>query len=89
MLRSKPACACSARSSDAVDVVFGVLGHVVVDDVADVGDVDAARDDVGGDEYLDLAGAEVFQRGLACVLRARPPQLGVCNSTLDALRDSF
>ena len=42
-----------------------VLGALVVDDVGDVVDVDAAGRDVGGDEHVDLAGAERLQRLLA------------------------
>jgi len=48
----------TASSPDAVDVVFGVFGDAVVDDVGDAGDVDAASGDVGGDE--DVVGA-VFE----------------------------
>ena len=35
--------------SDAVDVLIDLLGHVVVDDVLDVFDVEAARSDPGAD----------------------------------------
>jgi hypothetical protein len=36
-------------------------GHVVVEDVADVLDVEAAGGDVGGDEDVDLAGLEAVE----------------------------
>ena len=49
-------CACGA--ADAVYVVFGVVGYVVVDDAEDVVDVDAAGHDVGGYEHGDLSGLE-------------------------------
>ena len=32
----------AGRTSDAVDVVFGIMGHVVVDDGEDIVDVDAS-----------------------------------------------
>ena len=38
------------------------MRHVVVDDVADGRNVDAARGDVGGDHDLILAGAEALER---------------------------
>ena len=52
----------------AVQVGLLVLGALVVDDVRDVLDVDAAGGDVGGDEDVDLAVAERAQRLLAGAL---------------------
>ena len=51
------ASACGA--ADAVDVVLGITGHVVVDYQRDVVHVDAARHNVCRDEDVHLAGAEV------------------------------
>src|SRR3989454_12426680 len=42
------------RPSHAMDVVLGAVGHVEVDDVRQLLDVDAAGGDVGGDEDRDL-----------------------------------
>ena len=56
------------RAADAVDVLLGHVGQVVVDDVADPGDVDAAGGDVGGDEMGDPAGAERGEGALALAL---------------------
>ena len=39
-----------------------VLGNLVVDHVGHVVDVDAAGGDVGGDQYVDLTGAEGLER---------------------------
>ena len=60
----------AARAPDAVDVVLGVHGHVEVHDVAHVGDVDAAGEDVGGNEDVTAAVAEGAQGALALVLAA-------------------
>ena len=57
--------ACAAGAPDAVHVGLLVLGDLVVDDVGDVVDVDAAGGDVGGDEHVDVAGAERLERLLA------------------------
>ena len=57
-----------AGAADAVQVGLLVLGALVVDDVGDVLDVDAASRDVGGDEHVDLAAAEGAQRLLAGAL---------------------
>ena len=35
-----------ARASDPVYVVFGVVGNVIVEDVADIGDVEAPGGDI-------------------------------------------
>jgi len=37
----------AARPSDTMHIVLGMLRHIVVDDVADVGDVESARCDIG------------------------------------------
>ena len=44
----------AAGAADAVNVALGVVGDVVVEDVADSLDVQAARGDVGGDEDVEL-----------------------------------
>ena len=49
----------TGRTADTVDVVLGVAGHVEVDDHRDVVDVDAAGDDVGGDDDVELAALEL------------------------------
>ena len=50
--------ACTGGASDAVNVVLGIVGCIVVDDHGDVVDVDAARHDVGGHEQIHLSCAE-------------------------------
>jgi hypothetical protein len=51
----------AARAPDAVHVVLGVFRQVVVDDVRDRLDVEAARSDVGGHEDRQLAVLEIAQ----------------------------
>ena len=53
-----------------MDVILRVLRHVVVDDVADVLDVQSARGDVGGHQHLEAAVTEAAQRLLPLALRA-------------------
>ena len=53
-----------------MDEVVGAVGQVVVDDVRDVRDVDAAGGDVGRDQDAALAGGERLERGSALRLRA-------------------
>ncbi len=50
-------------------VVLGVERHVVVDDAGQLGDVQAARGDVGGDQHFDLVALERVERGQAFGLR--------------------
>ncbi len=52
----------ASGSPDAVDVIFGMLRHVVIDDVTDAGDVEPARGDVGCDHDFVLARLESFER---------------------------
>ncbi len=58
----------AAGAADAVQEGLLVLGGLVVDDVGDALDVDAARGDVGADQHVDLAVAEGAQRLLAGTL---------------------
>ena len=55
----------AAGAADAVHVGLGVGRDVVVDDVADPLDVEAAGGDVGGDQDVELAGLELVDRALA------------------------
>ena len=49
------------RLTYAVDVLVAVIWHVVVDDVGDVGDVEAAGSHGGGHQDGLVAGTEVVQ----------------------------
>ena len=66
----------AAGAADAVHVVLGVERHVEVEDRRQVGDVEAARRDVGGDQQVDLAALERVQRLQALVLRLVAMQRG-------------
>ena len=52
----------AAGAADPVHVILGMLGHVVVDNVADAGDVEAACGDIGGDHDFVFAALESFER---------------------------
>ena len=60
----------AARATDAMDVVLGMMGHVEVDDVADLLDVDPARGDIGGNHHFVATAAETAQRLLTLSLGA-------------------
>ena len=51
----------AAGPADAVHVILGVVRQVVVDDVADSLDVNAAGGDVGGHDHRNLSFAEIAQ----------------------------
>ncbi len=55
----------SSGASDAMEVGLLIVRALVVDDVGDSVDVDAACRDIGGDEHIDLAIAEGAQGLLA------------------------
>ena len=59
----------AAGAADAVDVFLGGFWYIVVDDVGNRGDVEAAGGDIGGDEAGEFAFAEFTQGLLAARLR--------------------
>src|SRR5580704_7565591 len=52
----------AAGAADAVHVVVGMDRHVEIIDVADVGNIEAARGDVGGDQQRNFVLAELLER---------------------------
>jgi len=60
--------ACTAGAADAVDVRLGDVRQLVVEDVRDAVDVDAARGDVGRNEHAHRPGTEALERTLAGAL---------------------
>jgi hypothetical protein len=52
-----------------MDVVLGVVRQVVVDDVGDALDVQAAGGDIGRDEHRNLAAGESFEQAQTLFLR--------------------
>src|SRR6185312_13395020 len=60
----------AASAADAVDEVVGAIGQVIVDDMRNVSDVDAAGSNVGRDENAALFLGEALQRCRALRLRA-------------------
>ena len=68
--RDRDAVGAGARgAADAMHVALRDVRQVVVDDVADAFDVDAAGGDVGGDQGAHLAVAEGREHALALALR--------------------
>lgn len=61
-------CAGARGTAHAVDIVFGDLREVVIDDVFDVRHVEASGRDIGGDQNAEVAFAEVFHDFIAFVL---------------------
>ena len=57
-----------AGATDAMDIRFRFRGKVVVDDVGDVFDIQAASRDVGCDEHGRLPGLKLSQRSGPCAL---------------------
>ena len=60
----------AAGPADPVHVVFWMLGHIVIDDVTDAGDVDSARRNIGRDHDFIFAALETFERFDALALGA-------------------
>ena len=59
------AAAGTARAADTVGIAFRIVRHVIVDDVADALDVQAAGGHVGSHEDVDLAVFQLLDRALA------------------------
>src|ERR1700749_763951 len=51
----------AAGAADAMDIVVGVMRHVEIEDVADLGNIEAARGDVGGDQEGNFTLAELIE----------------------------
>ena len=71
-----PPAAGAAGAADAVDVIVGARG-VVIEDVV-TWDVEAAGGDVGGDQELQIAGAEAVER-LGAQDWSRSPWIGAAS----------
>ena len=56
-------------AADAMHVVFGIVRQVEIEHVAHVGNVQAARGDVGGDQHGDVAVVEIAHHLQALGLR--------------------
>ena len=52
----------TAGAADPMHVIFRVLRDIVIDDVTDTRDVEAARGDVGRDHHFVFAALKTFQR---------------------------
>src|SRR6266478_7476936 len=52
----------AAGAPDAMDVIFRMLGHIIIDDMTNAGNIEAARRDVGRDHYFILAALKTFKR---------------------------
>ena len=51
---------CPSGSPDAVNIVLGILGEVVVDDVTDLIDMKAAGGHIRGHEDSDFSASEIL-----------------------------
>ena len=67
--------------ADAMDICLWLHRHVEVNDVCDVGDVNAARRDIGCNQHADMAIREVVQGALAGVLRLVAVEGGGANAS--------
>ena len=61
-------CASACGAADAVNVILTVLGQVVVDDAFHIRDVQAARCNIGTDQYLQFAALKTHQHAEAFFL---------------------
>ena len=56
------------RSTHSVNIIFGIIGYIVIDDQADVLDVYAPAQHIGSDQYPYLPGFELSQYFLPVLL---------------------
>ena len=64
-----PVLACSRGAADSVDILFGHIGQLVIDHVANARNVDPARGHIGRDQHRHAGLAELVERALALRLR--------------------
>ena len=48
--------------ANAMDIILGMLRHIVIDDVTDAGDIEPPRSDIGRNHHFIFAALETFQR---------------------------
>lgn len=53
---------CASSASDAMDVIFGMFGKVVIDDMGDAVHVNAASGDVGRDKDANRTVLKILER---------------------------
>jgi hypothetical protein len=73
----------AARAANAMHVIVGLPRHIVVEDVAHVGDIETTSSHVAGSEECDLAVAELVQRCRA----ARLVHIAVQGASVEAVLD--
>jgi hypothetical protein len=61
---------CTSSTTDSVDVVLGHVGHIKIEHVRELFNIDATRDDVGRHQQRDGASLEFSQGQCALGLRA-------------------
>ncbi len=60
--------ASASRAPNTMDVHFGVIGQVIIEDVRNIVDVQTTRGDIGCDQHLQLVATETFQHTFAGIL---------------------
>ena len=50
---------CACRSTDTMDIVFGIMRHIVIDDQWNIGHIDSARYYIGSHEHINLSVSEI------------------------------
>lgn len=53
---------CSSRAPDAVDIIFGEFGNIIIDNQFYADDIYSACSDIGCDEYAIFACLKTFER---------------------------
>lgn len=66
------ACTRTTGTTDTVYIVFAVIRQVIVKDVRNGWDVQAARCDVGGDQNIEIATGEFFKNTQAFFCATSP-----------------
>ncbi len=56
-------------AADAMHVVFRIIGQIEIEDMADIGNVQAARGHIGGDQHGNVAVVEIAHHFQTFVLR--------------------
>ena len=51
----------ASGTTNAMDVIFRMFGHIVIDNVTDAGDIKSARSDIGRDHDFVFAGFETIE----------------------------
>ena len=58
----------TGRTTYTMHIILGIVGHIEIDNGADIVDIDTARHNIGSDKHIDLANLEAIHHFITLLL---------------------